>query len=480
MAWDIGLTQIFKNSQIGRWRYRLLLSYLVVTGALLGIFAFTVYGIVARDRQHQLNLQIRQLATVAAVSFDTIQHEHEELFSEAEYADYVESRGLDPSTFISLSDLMEKYETHPSSSDISPIQGTSIASPLVLNPLTPSGQGIEWFGHHKQPLVREGDRFPSTPLPSAIDSEGEWIQRDDLRSFVLPISASVSANDVAVLGYVRASESLLPLTTELRQFRQQLALGVLLVSGLVTIGGIWLTQQSLRPVLASFEQLKQFTSDASHELRNPLTAIRASIAVLQSHPERVHPSDIQKLQAIASASEQMSQLVDDLLLLTRLDRQKQNKQTWRLIPLDELLEDLGHLYGDRAAQANITLTVDSHTPVTVQGDADQLQRLFTNLLTNALKYTPTGGHVTVTLHTSGAYGLASIQDTGIGIAADHLPHIFDRFWRADHARTYDHGGSGLGLAIAQSIAHSHLGNITVSSELGHGSCFQVKLPIYSG
>ncbi|MEB3210970.1 MAG: HAMP domain-containing sensor histidine kinase, partial [Leptolyngbyaceae bacterium] len=461
-------------------RYRLLLSYLVVTGSVLGIFAFTMYGIVARDRQHQLNLQIRQLATVAAVSFDTIQHEHEELFQEAEYSDYVESRSLDPSGFISLSDLMEKYQTHSSSFDITPVQGSATTSLPGLHPLTPRHQGIEWFDSQKLPLVREGDRFPSMPLPSEIAPDGEWIQTKDLRSFVLPISVAVSSTETTVLGYVRASESLVPLTTELEHFRQQLALGVLLVSGLVTIGGIWLTHQSLRPVLASFEQLKQFTSDASHELRNPLTAIRASIAVLQSHPERVHPSDVQKLQAIASASEQMSQLVDDLLLLTRLDRQTHDKHTWRIIPLDELLEELGHLYGDRASQSDLTLIVDALTPVTIQGDADQLQRLFTNLLTNALKYTPAGGHVTVTLRTSGAYALASIQDTGIGIAADQLPHIFDRFWRADHARTFDRGGSGLGLAIAQSIARSHLGNITVSSDLGHGSCFQVKLPIYPG
>jgi two-component sensor histidine kinase len=373
MVWDIGLTQVFNHSRLGQWRSRLLLSYLMVTGSVLGVFAFTVYGIVARDRQHQIDVDIHQLATVAAVSIDTIQHEYEELFSEAEFADYVANRGLTPFSFIPLSDLMEKYRASPSSS---------------LNSLTPSNQGIEWFNHQKQPLVYQGDQFPSTVLPSEIDPAGEWFQQGELRSFVMPISAPVSTHETAIVGYVRATESLLPLTTELKRFRRQLALGVLLVSGLVTVGGIWLTQQALRPVLASFEHLKQFTSDASHELRNPLTAIRASIAVLQNHPERVHPSDLQKIRAIASASQQMSQLVDDLLLLARLDRQTYGSKTWRLIPLDELLEDLGDLYENYAAQADITLTVDDLTPVTIQADAEQLQRLFTNLLTNALKYTP--------------------------------------------------------------------------------------------
>ncbi len=474
MVWDIGLTQIFNDSQLRRWRYRLLFSYMMVTGSVLGVFAFTVYGIVARDRYHQLDLQIHQLATVAAISFDTIQHEHEELFSEEEYEDYIASKGLDPSHFMSLSELMGKYRTSSFSS------GVTISPLPVLSPLTPSDQGVEWFNHQKRPLVREGDLFPANPLPSTINPDGEWYQEDDLRSFILPILLPVAGDDTVVSGYVRATESLRLLTAELRQFRRQLALGVLLVSGFVTLGGIWLTRQSLSPVLASLDQLKQFTSDASHELRNPLTAIRASIAVLQGHPERVHPSDRQKLEAIASASKQMSQLLDDLLVLTRLDRYKLGLKTWRPIPLDELLEDLGYLYCDRASQSGIILTVDHLIPLTVQGDADQLQRLFSNLLTNALKYTPAGGCVTVTLQSSGSYALVSVQDTGIGIAADQLPYIFDRFWRADQARNYDHGGSGLGLAIAQGIARYHLGNITVSSEVNGGSCFQVKLPIWSG
>jgi two-component system OmpR family sensor kinase len=473
MVWDIDLTQIFKHPRLGQWRYRLLFSYLVVTGGVLGIFALTVYGIVARDRQHQFDLQVRQMATLAAISLDSIEHEHTELFSEKEYASYVARQGLDPSTFISLSALMGKYRFGVSPSSILP------NPPPVLSPLTPNDQndqGVEWFDPQKQPMVREGNLFPSTPLPADISPDGEWEQWSDFRSFVLPVSIPVSAGNTDILGYVRTSGSLLPLAIELRQLRQQLILGVMLVSGLVTLGGIWLTQQSLQPVLASFEQLKQFTSDVSHELRNPLTAIRASIAVLQDHPERVHPADIQKLQAMASASEQMSQLVDDLLLLTRLDHFKIGSQVWRSIPLDELLEDLGNLYGDRAAQSNITLTVENLPPVTVQGDAVQLQRLFTNLLTNALQYTPAGGCVTITLHPRGSQAQVSIQDTGIGIAPDQLPHIFDRFWRADQARNYDRGGTGLGLAIAQGIAHHHFGSITVSSKVNGGSCFQVNLP----
>jgi two-component system OmpR family sensor kinase len=276
------------------------------------------------------------------------------------------------------------------------------------------------------------------------------------------------------LGYVRANESTVLLEAELERFRGGLALGVLIVSSLVSVGGIWLTRESLKPILQSFEQLKQFTSDASHELRNPLTAIRASVSVMQSHPERVHPADSEKLKAIASASFQMSQLVDDLLLLTRIDRQIASSQEWRILSLDEMLEDLVNLYQDQAKQKQISLTLTILEPLEVSGDANQLQRLFTNLLANALQYTPFGGKVHITLECINDDALIRIEDSGIGIASEQLPYIFDRFWRVDPSSQH-HNGSGLGLAIAQGIVQQHQGEISVKSAIGQGSCFQVKL-----
>jgi two-component system OmpR family sensor kinase len=232
-------------------------------------------------------------------------------------------------------------------------------------------------------------------------------------------------------------------------------------------------------VLVSLTQLKQFTADASHELRNPLTAIRASIAVMQSHPERIHPADAEKLQAIASASTQMSQLVEDLLLLARMDRQIPDRQTWQVIALDELLEDLVTLYSDRAAEKHIDLTLKLDANANIQGDAPQLQRLFTNLIANGLQYTSAKGTVTVILNRHAAQAIVKVQDTGIGIAPDQLPHLFDRFWRADQARSHHDSGAGLGLAIAQAIAQRHGGEISVQSETGQGSTFTVRLPLIS-
>ncbi|WP_421655418.1 sensor histidine kinase [Leptothermofonsia sp. ETS-13] len=329
-------------------------------------------------------------------------------------------------------------------------------------------------------MVREGKVFLQTSLPSDIPQHGILIQIGNIRSFTRPAYAvsKTHPNKVyQILGYVRATESTVTLEAELRRLRWSLIVGVLTVSGLAALGGIWLTCESLKPVVQSFDQLKQFTSDASHELRNPLTAIRASIAVMQSHPERIHPADVEKLNSMAMASAQMSQLIDNLLLLARMDRQAPDQSGWRYIALDELLEDLVNLYSDRAEQSQISLKFQLISGVEVNGDASQLQQLFMNLLTNALQYTPSGGTVIVSLQRIGTYALVTIQDTGIGIAPEQLPHIFDRFWRADQARSQYGEGSGLGLAIAKTITQRHQGDITVKSKLGEGSCFYVKLPL---
>lgn len=464
MVWDIGSTLI-SNPRLGSLRNRLFWSYLAVIAVILGTFSAAIYTLVARDRQHQLNLHLRQVATASAGTLEIIQHEYGELTTDDEYNAYRPNDGENDSPSpITLMQLMGKYEA-----DAMPA--------VVANPLTPVNQGVEWFDAQRQPMVREGTLFPETPLPATLEAEGEWTQEGIIRSFTLPVySGKISPQSVPT-GYVRASESTVHLAAELRRLQGGLALGVVVVSGFATLGGLWLTRQSLKPVLETLTQLKQFTADASHELRNPLTAIRASIAVMQSHPERIHPADAEKLQAIASASDQMSQLVEDLLLLARMDRQTPDQRAWATIALDELLEDLVTLYGDRADQQQIDLKLELNANADVNGDASQLQHLFTNLIANSIQYTQAGGSVTVRLHRSPSQAVVAVQDTGIGIAAEHLPHLFDRFWRVDQARSYHAGGSGLGLAIAQAVTQRHGGTLTVHSEPSRGSTFMVHLPL---
>jgi len=465
MVWDIGSILISK-SYLSYLRNRLLWSYLAVITVILGSFSTAIYSLVARDRHHQLNLHLYRLGLASAQSLEIIQHEYQELITKENYAGYIHRQKNAIPQPITLYQLMGKY------------RADSIED-VVANFSTPKleNQSIEWFDADLNLMAREGHLFAKTPLTIPVDTAGEWRREDKIRSFVLPVYRTTAGDRSVLLGYVRASESTIPLESELRELQKTLALGVAIVSGLIALGGAWLTQQSLRPVLASLNQLKQFTADASHELRNPLTAIRASIAVMQSHPDRIHPADVGKLQAIASASTQMSQLVEDLLLLSRLDRQLDDRNTWQIIALEEILEDLVMLYGDRAAEKGIALNFDGNTSVAVNSDGAQLHRLFANLIANGLQYTPAGGSVTVSLRRSDSRAEVAVQDTGIGIPPEQLPYLFNRFWRADQARTYHGNGSGLGLAIAHAVAQHHNGNTTVDSRPGQGSTFTVSLPL---
>ena len=230
----------------------------------------------------------------------------------------------------------------------------------------------------------------------------------------------------------------------------------------------------MRPIEQSFQRLQQFTADASHELRSPLMAIKSNAAVALKYAEGMRDSDAEKFEAIASATRQMTRLTEDLLLLARTDRDRQ--QDWQQVDLIAILRHLIQLYMPKAEEKAILLKADLSESLYLFGDAEQLTQLFTNLLINAIQYTLAEGTVAIEAYQKGAYLQVQVRDTGIGIASAHLTQVFDRFWRADSSRSYSSGGSGLGLAIAQSVAQTHGGSIAVQSQFGVGSCFTVLLP----
>ncbi len=463
MAWDTASTPIF-NRRFHKFRNRFLAFYLLAITTILGTFSVALYFLIAHDRHQQLNNHLRQVANSSASALELIKHEYEELSTEKKYKGYVPV-GVDGKPVpITITQLMGKYRA----ASVSQIPEGSAAS---------FHQGVEWYNAERHLMVREGKLFLEGSLPVNIPQDGVFIQVHYIRGFIRPVYKSSTKGNPQIIGYVRVTESTFSLDAELRRLQWILIIGGFTVLGLVIVGGIWLTHESLQPMIHSFEQLKQFTSDASHELRNPMTAIRASIAVLKSHPERIHPADMEKLAFMESASAQMSRLIDDLLLLARMDYQAPDQEGWVSIELDELLADLLDIYSDQAQQLKISVNFSFTPNINIYGDASQLQRLFMNLLTNALQYTPAGGTVSVALQRQNHYALVAIQDTGIGIAPTDLPHIFKRFWRAEAARCQYQQGSGLGLAIAKTIAQRHQGDITVQSKLGKGSCFCVKLPL---
>ena len=203
-------------------------------------------------------------------------------------------------------------------------------------------------------------------------------------------------------------------------------------------------------------------------------AIKSNAAVALKYPEQMRKSDTEKFQAIVSAANQMTRLTEDLLLLARAEKNCEVRES--SVNLSAILSDLLSLYQPEACAKKIDFKSEIDGDMYLLGNAGQLTRLFANLMENALHYTLSGGTVEVTANSVSSYLIVRVRDTGAGIAPEHIKLVFERFWRADKSRSYWAGGSGLGLAIAQTIAQNHGGSITLTSQVGVGSCFTVRLP----
>lgn len=223
-----------------------------------------------------------------------------------------------------------------------------------------------------------------------------------------------------------------------------------------------------------FDAQQRLVADVSHELRTPLTTIRGNLDLLRRGAVEDPQMRGEALRAIEDETVRMSRLVNDLLLLARADAGLKLRR--ELVELDTLLLEVYRQTQVLAHSQGVTIRLGGEDQALVLGDADRLRQLLLNLVDNGVKYTHTGGQVTLTLEKSGDWVQVAVSDTGIGIAPEDLPHIFDRFYRADRSRSRP-GGSGLGLAIAGWVAEAHGGRLTVESRLGQGSVFRLWLPL---
>jgi len=318
-----------------------------------------------------------------------------------------------------------------------------------------------------------------------------------------------------VLGYLRVSHPWFEVTKPSRQLIFDLALGIGLMVLSAGASGWFLSGKAMEPVGESYQRLKQFTADASHELRSPITLIQTNVQVALADLDLTQTEAItslqyrQQLKVVERLTQRLGKLVNDLLFLARQDSGI-SKDTFSPCPLDALLMEVVEEQQLLVPEKEIALSLDLIDPpasetspellenwFTLVGNWDQLVRLFTNLIANALHYSSAGGRVKVELariegvsrvsrlrYTS-AQLQVKVSDTGVGIPTEALPRLFDRFYRVDPARTHTTGntataiatGSGLGLAIAQAIVEHHQGHIQVESIQGFGTTFTVILPI---
>lgn len=414
-------------------RWSLVLSYIIVMAGLLGGFGTGVYLFFRRSLDQQMDKKLLTLAQAATSSFEEVQNKGQN------YLDTVEE--------LPWRDIFNRDE-----------------------------QSLEWFNAESELLGSRGKinlKIPPVVGGKTVISPQKG---SPIRTYTISVfKETENPNIPSKEGYIRASQSM----EELQVLQEKLLWGLVMGGGIalvfVGIGGFWLAELAIKPIERSLNQLKQFTADASHELRTPLTAIKASVDVMRNHPERIHPKDTRKLTAIASATDQMRELLEDLLFLARMDGDLSHlPREWSMIEMSKILQELVVLFEPLAQEKKITLESEWLGIGYVFGNEHQLKRLFANLLGNALKYTPAEGKVVVSLFRQNRFIFVFVKDTGIGISKEQLELIFDRFWRADRARKRE-GGTGLGLAIAQAIAQLHGGKITVESKVGVGSCFKVRL-----
>ena len=316
--------------------------------------------------------------------------------------------------------------------------------------------------------------------------------------------------------FILVVEPLDSIAASLQVVRRVLLFGLPFLMALAGVGGYWLTTRSLAPlgwmasqarritgsnletrleignaaeelmVLAasfnellsrldqSFESMRRFVADASHELRTPISVIRGEADVALSH-DRAPSEYRESLAIVLDESRRLSRLVDDLLNLARADAGHVRLQP-RDFYFNDLLAECCRSVQALANARHIELEWQCAGDMPFHGDEELLRRLVVNLLDNAIRYTPPGGKVSAVLESHGADLRIRIADTGVGIPPDAAPHVFERFYRADKARSRADGGFGLGLAIVKWIAESHHGAVELSSQPESGSTFTVTLP----
>jgi len=326
------------------------------------------------------------------------------------------------------------------------------------------------------------------------------------------------AENGQTFGVIQVAAPLAPVTGALRSAAIAFAVLAPFVLLLGAVGGYWLAAQALRPArrltsaarlieakdlrrrvpvpvahdemyeLAitfnamiarldeAFARQRRFVADASHELRTPIAAIR-TLTETTLEDETPQLDDYRTtLGAVNAEAERLGQLVADLLALARSDEGQLHLDQVP-VRLDQITLDAVAVAEPLAEERGVAVTVHAANPVTIEGDEARLIQVVVNLLDNAIRYTPAGGKVEARVATHRSQALLVVRDTGRGIAADDLPHIFERFYRADPARSRADGGSGLGLAIVEWVVHAHGGTIHVESHPGRGSVFTVTLPL---
>ena len=298
------------------------------------------------------------------------------------------------------------------------------------------------------------------------------IQSPQGRARVVSMPMRDSGEVIGVIQYARSLKGVQQTIDRLLLVLMPLALGGL---GAALLGGLYMAGRALRPARESFERQRAFVADASHELKTPLTLIRAD-AEMVLFRDHLNEEDRKLLDHALAETDRMGAVLSDLLLVARLDAGKVDLAE-KPFDLAALLSEEAERFGARAAAKEVRLEVLSPGELKARGDAKRTGQALAVLFDNAVRFTPSGGSIAIHGRLSERWTEASVADTGPGIIPEDLPRVFDRFYRAEAARTRNkNGGTGLGLAIARDLMRAQGGDIVAEHAKGGGAVFRLRLP----
>ncbi len=327
--------------------------------------------------------------------------------------------------------------------------------------LHPESEGLEWFTRDGRLRAHRGQGL-EPPRPPREGAE----RFDNPAGILATYTVRLTDARGRERGFVRAIEVYNPSSDPVRALDRGLVSGALLALLAGAAGGTLLARSSVRRLEESYDRLREFTADASHELRGPLAALAGTASVALREAPDLPPATRSRIEDITALAQQMRRLIDDLLILARAEQSMERELF--VVSVATVVANVISRYP--------RVTAEGPSEVEVYGNTDQIERIVANLVENAVRHTPADGRTCVVWSADQHRMHLRVRDTGTGIAPDHLERIFDRFWRADNARRAD-GGSGLGLAIARALARRHGGDVTVTSELGRGSTFVLSIPL---
>jgi heavy metal sensor kinase len=451
---------------------RLTAWYFGILAAVLSLFSLTAYFAMRNSVYRAVDQELlARMEGVRRLIERTARYEPEDLRRELR-----EHSELAGNTLLQVADRqgnwlyrsasVDRYEI-PRLAEASPLPSTLVLNNAPLRVLTTEIQG--------------GDQsyFAQAAVPLA-----DFYSALHLFATLLLVSIPILLLSAAAGGYWMSRRALAPVD-QITQTARDIGAQSLSSRLLVPLTGDELQRLSetlnsmLERLEAAFKKIMQFTADASHELRTPVAVMRTRTELSLRKPRSAEEYR-ETVAQVHSELEKTSELVERLMFLARAD--------YGVEALQLFTADLGGIVREVCSQGKILSEAKGIAfheeipaqPVWVKADAHALRRLFLILIDNAIKYTPGGGRVEVVVGAKDGFAIGEVRDTGIGIAPEHLPNVFERFYRADKARSRESGGVGLGLSIGRWIAEAHAGTIEVQSSPGGGSVFTLRLPLDNG